>query len=313
MTETYDRDTIELSLKKRLVMGNHPELKESDVIIFHCPLDLKFLDMIDKPSIFYNHRSGRPTTFMFEEIVSMVEPIRRAVLIRDRESVNLKLRELYQKPDIIISNSKFTQEMLRRFFGVDSFVVYPPVDLEAFRPTASYPKREYFLSVQRVHWQKRIITQIEAFKELKESLKIVGDMNAKRPNQDLARLTEDYDNIEVVGAVKDCDLPDLYTHAKATIQTGFKEDFGLVSIESMACGTPCIVVDEGGFKETVHSSTLGIRIKPPYVDNLRRAVVLFNSSNYDPKVLRREAEKYGLKRFKKQMEKYVKLAVERHG
>lgn len=313
MTETYDRDNIELSLRTRLVMGNHPELEESDVIIFHCPLDLKFLDMIDKPSIFYNHRSGRPTTFMFEEIVSMVEPIRRAVLIRDRESVNLKLKELYRKPDVIISNSRFTQEMLRRFFEVDSFVVYPPVDLKTFRPTASYPKREYFLSVQRVHWQKRITTQIEAFKELKENLKIVGDLNAKRPNRDLVKLTEDYDNIEVIGAVKDNDLPDLYTHAKATIQTGFKEDFGLVPVESMACGTPCIVVDEGGFKETVHSKTLGIRIRPPYVESLRKAVVDFDSSRYDPEFLRREAEKYGLERFKKQMEKYVKLAVERHG
>lgn len=313
MTETYDRDTIELSLRTRLVMGNHPELEESDVIIFHCPLDLKFLDMIDKPSIFYNHRSGRPTTFMFEEIISMVEPIRRAVLIRDRESVNQKLKELYQKPDVIISNSKFTQKMLRKFFEVDSLVVYPPVDLEKFRPTTPCPKREYFLSVQRVHWQKRITTQIEAFKELKDRLKIVGDLNAKRPNRDLIKLTEDYDNIEVLGAVKDNDLPDLYTHAKATIQTGFKEDFGLVPIESMACGTPCIVVDEGGFKETVHSSTLGIRVKPPYVESLRKAVVDFDSSRYDPEFLRREAEKYGLERFKKQMEKYVKLAVEKHG
>ena len=74
-----------------------------------------------------------------------------------------------------------------------------------------------------------------------------------------------------------------------------------------------IVVDEGGFKETVHSKTLGIRIKPPYVENLRKAVVDFDSSRYDPEFLRKEAEKYGLERFKKQMEKYVKLAVERHG
>jgi glycosyltransferase involved in cell wall biosynthesis len=311
--EIYDRETIELALRGRTLLGNHKELIESDVLIFHCPLDLKFLDIVDKPSIFYNHRSGRPTTFMFEEIASMVEPIKRAVLIRDREWVNNKLRELYQKPDVIISNSKFTQKMLSKFFEVDSFIVYPPVDLDHFKPTSTTPSRSYFLSVQRVHWQKRITVQIEAFKGLEEKLKIVGDLNAKRANQDLIRLTEDYDNIEVLGAVKDDDLPRLYTHAKATIQTGFKEDFGLVPIESMACGTPVVCVDEGGFRETVHSPELGVRIEPPYVENLSRAIQDFDSRRYDPARLRKEAEKYGLDRFRREMERYVKLAVERYG
>lgn len=310
--EIYDKPRIELNLKMRELLGNHKELGESDVLIFHCPLDLKFLDIVDKPSIFYNHRSGRPTTFMFEKINSMVEPIKRAVLIRDREWVNNQLKELYQKPDVILSNSKFTQRMLRKFFGVDSFVVYPPVDLGHFKPTSKAPSRSYFLSVQRVHWQKRITVQIETFKGSEEKLKIVGDLNAKRPHSDLIRLTEDYDNIEVLGGIRDDDLPELYTHAKATIQTGFKEDFGLVPVESMACGTPCVVVDEGGFKETVHSPQLGLRIKQPYVERLREAVQSFDISRYDPEVLRREAEKYGLERFRCEMEKYVKLAVERH-
>jgi len=310
--ETYDRESIKLALSGRMLLGNHKELSESDIIIFHCPLDLVFLDITDKPSIYYNHRSGRPTTFMFNEIVRMVEPIRREVLKRDRNWVNNKLKELHQKPDIILSNSGFTRRMLKKYFGVDSYVVYPPVDLNHFKSTSSHPKRDYFLSVQRVNWQKRLTTQIEAFKGLSERLKIVGGIGDKRPNPDLLRLAEGCDNIEVLGEVRESELPKLYTHAKATIQTGYYEDFGLVPIESIACGTPVIVVDEGGFRETVHSPELGIRIKPPYVENLRKAVRSFNPEHYDPEVLRKEAEKYSLERFREQMEKYVKLAVERH-
>jgi len=310
--ETYDRENIKLVLSMRMLLGNHKELSESDVIIFHCPLDLAFLDIIDKPSIYYNHRSGRPTTFMFNEIMRMVEPIRREVLKRDREWVNSKLKELHEKPDIILSNSKFTRRMLKKYFGVDSYVVYPPVDLNHFKPTSSHPKRDYFLSVQRINWQKRITTQTEAFKGLKERLKIVGGGGDKRPNADLLRLVEDYDNIEVLGGVREAELPKLYTHAKATIQTGYYEDFGLVPIESMACGTPVIVVHEGGFKETVHSPALGVRIQPPYVENLRKTVQNFDQAQYDSAVLRKEAEKYSQERFQKEMEKYVKLAVKRH-
>jgi len=310
--ETYDKESIKLALSARLLLANHKELSESDVIIFHCPLDLIFLDIIDKPSIYYNHRSGRPTTFMFNEIVRMVEPIHREVLKLDREWINNKLKELHQKPDIILSNSKFTRRMLKKYFGVDSYVVYPPVDLNHFKPTSSHPKRDYFLSVQRINWQKRITTQIEAFKGLEERLKVVGGIGDKRPNHDLLRLVEGCDSIEVLGEVTEEELPKLYTHAKATIQTGYFEDFGLVPIESMACGTPAIVVDEGGFKETIHSPTLGVRIKPPYVVNLRKTVQNFDHAQYDPKVLRKEAEKYSQKRFQKEMEKYVKLAVKRY-
>jgi glycosyltransferase involved in cell wall biosynthesis len=202
--------------------------------------------------------------------------------------------------------------MLKRYFGVDSYVVYPPVDLDHFKPTSSNPKRDYFLSVQRVHWQKRITIQIKAFKGLDERLKIVGGADDKRPNPDLLKLVEGCDNIEVLGGVKERKLPKHYTHAKATIQTGYYEDFGLVPIESLACGTPCIVVDEGGFRETIHSPELGVRIKPPYVQNLRKAVQNFNPENYDPAVLRKEAEKCGFERFKEEMKFYVRLAVKRH-
>ena len=311
--EVFDRDTFNLnvSVRRLIASHDHKELSESDVLIFHCPFDLAFLDYVDKPSILYEHRGGRPTTFMFTEIMRLVEPIKRAVLIQDRAWANSKLKELYQKADVIIVNSKFIQKILKEYFDFEAFVVYPPVDLKRFRPTCTNPKRNYFLSVQRVDWQKRITAQIEAFRGLDETLKIVGG-SEDRPNPDLLRLIEDYPNIEVLGGVEEKDLPKLYTHAKATIQTGYYEDFGLVPIESMACGTPCIVVDEGGFKETVHSPTLGVRIKPPYVQNLRKTVQTFDNSNYDQSFLRKEAEKYGLERFEKEMRKYVKLAVERH-
>jgi glycosyltransferase involved in cell wall biosynthesis len=312
MAECYDKAKIKCLLKVRETFGNHRELAEADVLIFHCPLDLIFLDMIDKPSIFYNHRSGRPTTFMFNHIIRLVEPIRREVLKQDREWVNNKLKELLHKPDVILSNSKFTQRMLKKYFGVESFVVYPPIDLNKFKPSMLNPKRDYFLSVQRVNWQKRITVQIEAFRGLNQKLVIVGGLGDKRPNDDLLRLTEDHDNIQVLGEVSDRKLVSLYTNAKATIQTGYYEDFGLVPVESMACGTPVIVVDEGGFKETVHSPKLGIRIKKPYIENLKKAVINFDSDKYDSAVLRKEAEKYGLERFKREMEYYIQLAIRRH-
>jgi glycosyltransferase involved in cell wall biosynthesis len=101
-------------------------------------------------------------------------------------------------------------------------------------------------------------------------------------------------------------------NAKAVIQTGWFEDFGLVPVEALACGTPVIVVDEGGFVETVHSPELGTRIKKPYVKSLREAVKSFDSAAYDTQTLRLEAEKYSEERFAEQMREMCILAVEHH-
>jgi glycosyltransferase involved in cell wall biosynthesis len=257
--------------------------------------------------------AGRPTTFMFEEIVKLLEPHKRRIAERDRAWVNDFIEKLYQKADVVLVNSKFIQSQLKKYYNIDSFVVYPPVDLDVFKPSTRTPTRDYFLSVQRVHWQKRILLQIDAFSKLpNEKLLIVGDLNREKRDETLLEIVKPYRNIKFLGKVSQRKLVDLYSNAKATIQTGYYEDFGIVPVESMACGTPVICVDEGGFIETVHSPELGIRIKPPYLENLRKAVQNFDISNYNPEILRREAEKYGLHRFKREMEKYVRLAVERH-
>jgi len=306
------KDDIIKDEKLRFFMSFKKQLAESDIIIIHDDHDAVFLDVYNKPSIYYCHRAARPITFMYKEIIRMVEPVRGAVIEKDYEWILERVREWFKKPDVIVANSKFIKRQIKKYFGLDAFVVYPPVDLNHFRATSSNPKREYFLSVQRINWQKRVTLQIEAFKKLDERLRIVGALGDKRPNPDLLRLVEDSSNIEVLGGFEEKDLPGIYTHAKATIQTGYCEDFGLVPVESMACGTPCIVVDEGGFKETVHSLQLGIRIKKPYVENLRKAVQNFDINQYNSEVLRKEAEKYGLERFRREMEKYMKFAVERH-
>lgn len=325
--EPFDKEDTEFQLKLRGFTDIPKELEEQDVIIFHCPYDLVYLERLDKPSIMYNHRAARPHTFMFDKILEEggVNRYRKLILKKDIEWVRQKHIELYKKADVILSNSKFIQQQFKKFFGLNSFVVYPPVDLDKFDSLLNFaksvvgvvgwnivkPTRDYFLSVQRVHWQKRIDIQIEAFRDLKEKLIILcGSGNGI--NYELKRLVEDCPNIEIKERVNDKELIYLYQNAKAVIQTGYYEDFGLVPVEAMACGTPNIVVDEAGFKETVNRSELGIRIKPPYIRNLRKSVINFESWKYNAGNLREEAEKYNMERFKTEMEKYINLAVKKH-
>jgi len=310
LVEPFTKDEWDCQVKLRRVISIPEELLDKDVLIFHCPFDLVILERLNKPSIFYNHRSARPYTFMFKEILKHIEPMRRRVLIKDDKYIIEQHKYLYSLADVILSNSKFTKGIMKRVFGFDSYVCYPPVDLKKFKP-AKRPRRDFFFSVQRVNWQKRIELQVDAFKGLNENLIIAGGP-LEGFDYNLKRICEDIPNVKYIGGISDRELVWYIQNAKAVIQTGYYEDFGLVPVEAFACGTPAIVVDEGGFKETVNNPRLGIRVKKPYVENLRKAIKEFNIDNYDTKVLRKEAEKYSEDRFKREMEYYIKLAIKKH-
>lgn len=60
----------------------------------------------------------------------------------------------------------------------------------------------------------------------------------------------------------DEELRNLIRGAKATIYVPVDEDFGMSPVESMACGTPVIGVNDGGLKESIVDGQTGILINP---------------------------------------------------
>ncbi len=60
----------------------------------------------------------------------------------------------------------------------------------------------------------------------------------------------------------DIELRDLIRGAIATIYIPVDEDFGMSPVESMACGTPVVAVNDGGLKESIIDGKTGILINP---------------------------------------------------
>jgi len=191
--------------------------------------------------------------------------------------------------------SKTIQERVKKYYRRDSEVVYPPVDIKKFQ----YKQQEdYFLSVQRIEPEKRIEIQIEAFKKLPdERLLIVGEATKPaRPYFHRIRAKAP-ENVEFIRSVSDEELIDLYSRCKAVIQTSLDEDFGLVPVEAMASGKPCIAVNEGGFRETIIHGKTGLLINPPYVESLAKAVKNFDRYDFDPRVCMKRAGEFSEERF----------------
>jgi glycogen(starch) synthase len=69
------------------------------------------------------------------------------------------------------------------------------------------------------------------------------------------------ENGTFVGWIGDDVLHSLYRIADLTVVPSIYEPFGLVALEAMASGCPCIVADTGGLREVVPSENVGLRFR----------------------------------------------------
>lgn len=77
------------------------------------------------------------------------------------------------------------------------------------------------------------------------------------------------DNIKAIESPNDTDLITLIQGALATIYIPIDEDFGMSPVESMACGTPVIGVNEWGLRETIVQDKTGKLLQ---VENLKQVI-----------------------------------------
>jgi glycosyltransferase involved in cell wall biosynthesis len=93
--------------------------------------------------------------------------------------------------------------------------------------------------------------------------------------------------IEYVGEVSHGEKVELLQHARATLfPIEWEEPFGLVMIESMACGTPVVATRWGAVPEVIEHGRTGV-----IVDDWRRmADALEEADALEPVALRREVE-----------------------
>lgn len=156
-----------------------------------------------------------------------------------------------------VCDSKNVQARVKKYLDKDAIVIYPPVETSKYY----YKKhKNYWLSVNRLFYHKRVDLQMKAFAKLpKEKLIIVGSYEKSRHFQKYAKHIHSIKppNVEILSWVSSEKLKKLYAYSKGLIATAIDEDFGLTPIEAMASGKPVIAPNEGGYKETVINGVTG--------------------------------------------------------
>lgn len=217
-----------------------------------------------------------------------------------------------QRPDFLVTNSKETKQRVKKFYGREATVIYPPVSLEAsyFRAKQGNimqerDKEPYFLIVSRLALYKRIDLAVEACVRLGLPLKIVGTGREESRLKRLAMLkSKGRKVVEFLGFVGDRELAELYRSCRAFIFPGM-EDFGITPIEAMSFGKPVIALGQGGALETVIEGKTGKFFDQETPESLMNALQSFDPKDYKPKDCVAQAKKFSKERFQKELREFV--------
>ena len=145
--------------------------------------------------------------------------------------------------------------------GVDTGVFYPDVERgAAARKRLGWPDdRQVLLYVGRLNPDKNVRRLMEAFAKLHQDepgrfhLAVVGDGMLRGTLQRLQEETEAINWIRYCSSAEE--LADIYRAADLFVHPGVKETFGLVTLESQACGTPVVGI-RGRFMDQIIFSGL---------------------------------------------------------
>ncbi len=181
------------------------------------------------------------------------------------------------------------QARIRRYYGREAAIVYPPVDVARFQPAAGHDA--YYLIVSRLVPYKRIDLAIRAFNQLGLPLWIAGAGRDRAALEALAGPT-----IRFLGRVPEADLPGLMARCKAFVFPG-REDFGLTPVEAQAAGRPVIAYGAGGALDTVIARETGAFFSEPTADALAATVAGFDAGAVDARDCQRNAARFSAERF----------------
>lgn len=216
----------------------------------------------------------------------------------------------------VICNSKFTKSVIDKEYGVDSIVIYPPVDIENIKPKK---KENIILFVGRFSQLKQAKNQhilLSAFKELynqKYLWRMILAGGVEVGSQEyIERLEEESKGypITILKSPNFSQIVDIFGKAKifwSAVGAGVDEDkdpdrvehFGITVVEAMAANVAPIVFNAGGYKEIVENDANGFLWEK--IDDL---VNITERLIKDPGRLReigskasKDSKKYSYKRF----------------
>jgi len=217
-------------------------------------------------------------------------PLKRAALKPVLATLRIWDKATASRVDRFVAISEHVRERIKTFYHRDADVVYPPADTEFFHPSPQ-PRGEYDFLISAMVPYKKVDVAIRAYTENGYPLKVMGTGSGL---PDLKKIAGP--NIEFLGRQPDEVLRKHYQQCRFLIFPG-EEDYGIVPVEAMACGTPVIAYGKGGVTETVVAGETGLFFHPQTPNALNRCLNEAAKIEWDREKIRKRAEKFSIPQF----------------
>jgi glycosyltransferase involved in cell wall biosynthesis len=229
------------------------------------------------PSLLYLHHPKReafePAHFLYRSLshegehflIKIYKKLSLFVYKIDNMLIGRISRLNSQFVSLILTNSHYTREYIYRVYGILAKVNYPGVDLDKFKPLG-LKRKNFVLSVGGLEDAKCFDQIIRALalipQEERPSLILVAGRKIPRVRDYLLKLSNQKNvSLRILEKISDDELVRLYNEALMVVFVPLMEPFGLVTLESNACGTPVIGIREGGIRESIVDGETGILVE----------------------------------------------------
>ncbi|MFA7209766.1 MAG: glycosyltransferase [Parcubacteria group bacterium] len=227
------------------------------------------------------------------------------------------------RPDFLMANSEYTKRRIKKYYGRDSVVIYPPCnvqnvpDVQAVqddqlerakrhgKQSDGIIEQKYFLIVSRLSPYKKIDAVVEAFNKSGLPLVVIGTGQQEKYLRSIAK-----ENVKILGYKPDEEVARYLAGARAFVFAGV-DDFGMAPVEVMAHGVPVVALRRGGIKEIVIEGKTGEffdEATPESVaDGVRR--LIGNEGTYDKQAIIGRAKEFSKEIFIAKMEEYIRSVI----
>ncbi len=206
-----------------------------------------------------------------------------------------------QRVDQFIANSRHVADRIRCYYGRESVVIHPPVDLPDAPATG--PREDFLLCVGYHTPYKRLDLAVAAAARLRRRLVVIGE------GPEVARLRSTTSGpIEWLGWQSRSVIEDHYRRAAALLFPG-EEDFGIVPVEAIAHGCPVIAYGVGGATESVVDGESGVLFAEQTPDGVCAAVERCDQLSFNPAAMHAYAQRFSRPRFLNELREVLAQAL----
>ena len=211
-------------------------------------------------------------------------------------------RRAAQRPDLYVAISNLVRDRIRRHYGRDAPVVYPPVDVERFTPT---PRGERLLVVSRLLPYKRVDLVVDAATRAGLGLDVVGTGPALADLRRRAGPT-----VRFLGRLPDAEITELFERCGAFCLPG-TEDFGITPVEANAAGKPVVAFAGGGALETIEEGVSGVFFREQSPGALLGALKTCDEIGATPERIAENAQRFSAETFRTRLTSVLAEALAR--